>query len=101
MVFEFKNNDTAYLKWLIENPSGFVLNTRRRGDSNYIVLHKASCHTVNVYPSMNNDAGGFTEKSYIKICANTIDELHVWANANGRENGTFSKICGICYPQGK
>ena len=61
MVFEFNIADKTYLKWLVENPTGFVLNTRKTFDPNYIVLHKASCHTVTTYPNMENNKGGFTE----------------------------------------
>ncbi len=100
MVFEFRNKDTEYLKWLAENPSGFVLNTRKTPDPNYMVLHKATCRTVCAYPNMEDNPGGFTEKSYVKIFAPIVADLREWAKAHGRKNGTFSKECGICKPQG-
>ena len=98
MLFEFKNNEQSYLRWLRKHPLGFVMNTRRSPDPAYTVLHKALCHTVRRYPNMETNPGGFTENAYIKISADSIEELRAWVKSIGRSDGSFSKECEICKP---
>ena len=43
----FAGNDSAYFAWISSHPTGYVLNIRRKDDPTYVVLHKASCRTVN------------------------------------------------------
>lgn len=42
-VIELVRDDRAYLKWLSQHPSGFVLNTQKSKIPNYMVLHRAWC----------------------------------------------------------
>ncbi len=97
MFVIFKNDDDGYLKWLQENQSGFVVNTRERIiDPDYMVLHNASCKQISKYPNMIQNPGGFTERDYIKICSDSINGLSEWVRNNGRLDGSFSKECGNC-----
>lgn len=93
----FDSDDSVYLEWLAAHPTGFVLNTRRRGDPDYIVLHRATCRTIG-HPTALASPGGFTERSYIKLCAESVDELRRWVRATGRPDGSFSNVCGFCQP---
>jgi len=36
-------NDDGYLRWLAQNPDGFVVNSNRVPVSSYLILHRASC----------------------------------------------------------
>ena len=91
----FGNHEKEYLVWLKANPGGFVVNTRRRPDPDYMVLHRATCWTINRYTTMAKP-GGFTERDFIKACSNSLNELRDWVRRNGRSNGSFSKECSIC-----
>jgi hypothetical protein len=93
----FDSDDSVYLAWLTAHPDGFVINTRRRSDPEYIVLHRATCRTIS-RPTAITRPGGFTERSYIKICAGSVEELRRWARGSGRPDGSFSKACGLCRP---
>lgn len=64
-VLEFIDCDEAYFEWLNQYEDGFVLNTRRTKDANYMVLHRATCHSISQYTGRAR-AGGFTERDYIK-----------------------------------
>ncbi len=98
MITEFVGDDAAYLDWLAGHPSGFVLNIRSWCDPSYMVLHRATCRTISV--TVDGAAfGGFTERAYRKICADTIDELHGWTKSHGRPDGSFSKRCKLCRPE--
>lgn len=69
----FSGNDGAYLEWLKANPNGFVVNARTRDDPSYLVLHRATCWTISRAGS--KPGGGFTERAYRKLCADSVEEL--------------------------
>lgn len=92
---DFDGNDAAYHAWLAANPRGYVINTRRTQPPSYMVLHRANC------PRIRRDSdvarkGGFTERSYIKICATEIAILREWVRRHGRTDGSFSNECSSC-----
>jgi hypothetical protein len=86
---EFFHNENGYLNWLRSHPQGFVINTGRSKNTNYMVLHHAWCRQISKY-SKNADPGGFTERDYIKICASDLSSLRDWVRQHGRSDGTFS-----------
>ena len=96
----FDGNDDLYMDWLAANANGFVVNTRRARArrAKYMVLHRARCATISKYTEIGRPEGGFTERGYIKVCAPTVDELRGWVKKHGREDGSFSKECGLCKP---
>lgn len=93
----FSNNDNDYFQWIMKNKWGFVINTTRGCDPNYMILHRADCHTISEYSEMAAP-GGFTEREYIKICSNKLDDLRDWVMQNGRPDRSFSSECQICLP---
>lgn len=93
---EFRNDDMGYFAWITENPNGFVMNVRRVANPDYVVLHRATCHSI------SNDcqaSGAFTTRGYRKICATDLAELKLAARREGRRDGSFSKSCGLCRPK--
>jgi len=95
MLFVMDRDDKQYTRWLRDNPKGYVLNTRREPDPEYMVLHRASCYTIN-RTAINAAPGGFTERAYIKVCSDNIQDLQNWVKKHGRLNGSFSKECSRC-----
>jgi hypothetical protein len=68
-VLRFDNDDAAYLLWLDHNPNGYVINTKRIIGRGTAMLHTARC--THIRAVRNSDvAGGFTQREWIKICAN-------------------------------
>lgn len=63
-----------------------------------MVIHSAKCPKISHYNRMARQ-GGFTERSYIKICATSIEELREWTRQNGRPDGSFSRVCSKCMPK--
>jgi len=94
----FAGNDSAYFAWISSHPTGYVLNIRRQDDLKYVVLHRASCRTVNPARA-GTEPGAFTERSYRKVCSDSIESLRTWARQYGRSDGSFSKCCSICDPE--
>lgn len=92
----FDNNDSAYFEWLDKNTSSFAVNTLRGINSNYFVLHKSKCHHIST--TSRHDKGAYTERDYIKICSDDINELKKWfEHHNTQFNGEF-KECKTCVP---
>jgi hypothetical protein len=89
----FKNEDAPYLEWVHDHPSGFVLNTRRRRDPSYMVLHRAMCPMV-TKPTRVMGKDPFTANAYIKVCAEADADLSAWIKDHGGRS--FSKRCQLC-----
>jgi hypothetical protein len=67
-VREFQNAEQEYLGWLRQHPDGLVVNTERGKPLRYRVLHRASCPLISEYIG-RSEPGGFTERTYIKLCS--------------------------------
>lgn len=87
----FLNDDTGYLAWLAAHDDGFVLNTYAHVAAGYLVLHRASCRTIN----RDLAAGKVWTVQYGKACADSVVDLLAWAaeRTSGTPHG-----CGTCRP---
>ena len=63
-------NDDGYLRWLAQNPDGFVVNSNRVPVSSYLILHRASCNWINISSRINWPTTG-----YIKTCSTDLTAL--------------------------
>jgi hypothetical protein len=97
MVTIFDGNDANYINWIKGHPNAFIINTPRGTPTSYMVLHRASCRLVWQYNNMARP-GGFTERQYIKVCSENLDNLKDWVRKKGRKDGSFSKRCNACNP---
>ena len=104
LIFDGKEGrkDADYHCWLDQHRSGFVVNLERSQTPGNIVLHQANCGTIcAVRPSRGGtpEPGGFTERGYIKLCAETVsgarDALKKHLN---NDLVDFSKRCQKCNP---
>jgi hypothetical protein len=68
----FVDDDPGYLAWIAAHPDGYVLNSERKPTARYLVLHRATCHTM--APRRATDRRTWTI-SYRKTCADTAAEL--------------------------
>ena len=91
---KFTDDDQGYLRWIMENPDGFVVNVGRGERPGYAVLHRASCSSI----LRDRENGAYTERGYKKVVSNDLSELRVYAKSIGRADGSFSKQCGRCQP---
>lgn len=92
---EFKDDDVRYLRWLSENPRGYVLTTSKAKPAHYMALHTAGCRLIKKY-TISQSGDAFTGNGYIKVCAADPRDLLSWITRNGG-NG-FSKECSKCNP---
>ena len=97
MAETFDRSDAAYLKWVRANPTGYVVNAERSPRLSYMVLHRASCPSISSIKAPGR-SGGFTERSYIKICSSNVTDLSTWVRQRGGRSGAFSKRCAKCNP---
>ncbi len=92
----FDGNDNEYLEWMKKNPSYYIVNTHRRKNSDYFVLHKSRCHHISTTASL--EKGAYTERNYIKIGTDDLKELETWFRENNNKfEGEFSE-CKTCNP---
>lgn len=92
----FDNDDNKYLKWMHTNPSYFIVNTPRMKNRNYFMLHKSKCHHVSTTTRI--EKGAYTERDYIKIGSDDLNELKNWFERNNTKfKGDFIE-CKTCKP---
>ena len=91
-VVVFLDDDGRYLEWLRKHPDGFVVNAARRPRADYLILHRANCHTISGTPARGSR---WTTGDYLKACATAEAELRAWARDETKAEPTG---CGSCSP---
>lgn len=81
------DDDSAYLRWVADHPSGYVVNADRNPSAAYLMLHRADCRTITGVPAQ----GSRFTRDYTKVCGSR-GELEAFAAGLG---GSV-KPCGIC-----
>src|SRR5690349_8345330 len=61
----YRDQEAAYRAWLAKHPDGWVLNTNRRPNNRYLILHRTSCHTISQY-RQHEGTEAFTGGRYAK-----------------------------------
>lgn len=89
----FDGNDKAYLDWVGRHPEGYVLTSSRSLYPAHTVIHRADCSLITRLMG-NAEPGGFTERGYIKVYADSIPPLRAWVTAR-RADGV-SRECSRC-----
>jgi len=89
MVRRFERDDLGYVAWLAARPDGYVLNTHIHATSDYVILHRARCRTVN-RPLAADRSWTY---AYGKTCSDAREDLEAWALA---EAGGPAQPCGKC-----
>jgi len=86
---EFRNDDAGYLRWLEENPYGFVLNCYSSPTPGYLKLHKVRCRHLRKGDQANPTI------DYLKVCESTRREIENWTRIRF---GAEPDPCGHCNP---
>lgn len=90
VVTLFSDAEARYLAWLAANPTGWVVNTTRRPDPEYLVLHRATC------ASISTAHANYTTHGYMKVCAQTRADLEAWGRDHVRGQVTCTCHCLGC-----
>jgi hypothetical protein len=85
-MWHFRHDEAGYLRWLADNPNGYVLNVPCNS-SGVLVLHHAWCHWIH-----GDGPTNFTGGQYTKLCASTAEQLRTWAANDTRRLNS----CGTC-----
>ena len=88
---EFRDDDAGYLSWLAAHPDGYVINIRRSYNAIDARVHHADCRTI----SGQNPAGVALTGPYVKVCAEHLADLELWAI---HQLGKPIPRCGTCHP---
>lgn len=89
MVRRFERDDLGYVAWLAAHVDGYVLNTHIHATSDYVILHRARCRTVN-RPLAADRSWTY---AYGKTCSDAREDLEAWALG---EAGGPAQPCGKC-----
>ncbi|GGK80799.1 HNH endonuclease [Rufibacter glacialis] len=92
----FDKDDRDYLSWMNANPAAFVVNTERRGNSRYYVIHRSGCPHIAI--TSGQTYGAFTERNYIKLCSHDPGEIEGWLQQERPNFISITKECKTCAP---
>ncbi len=87
----FLNDDEGYTSWLQVHPHGYVLNTYPHVTSEYLILHRARCRTINRPLA----SGREWTRQYGKSCDDDRAVLEEWALT---QTGSATRPCAQCLP---
>ncbi len=87
----FVDDDEGYRTWVQSHASGFVLNTYRTPQPDYVMLHKTSCGWI----QRPIGRGDNLTYAFIKICSPDRSALEGWSR---QQVGMEAHPCGLCKP---
>ena len=91
-IADFVDDDAWHLAWLNVHPNGYVINTHRAPTSKYVVLHRASCHTIGGVPPPAAITGRRTTANYVHRARASNSRI-------GRScEGSTPTECSACSP---
>jgi hypothetical protein len=85
----FKDDDAGYRRWLADDhgSDSYVLNAARNPKPAYLILHRATCHTISGEPAR----GSQWTHDFIKVCGSGAElESFAWSV------GGTPQRCGHC-----
>lgn len=89
MVESFRSDEAGYLKWIYDNPRGYVVNVDEpHSMSQYPMVHLASHRAIS---SRNRD--NYTKGRYMKFCSVSLEELERWSK---KTYGCLLTRCAQC-----
>lgn len=83
----FRDDDDGFFDWLDQNPEAYFVNTERKPNPNYLVLHQPQC------PHFKGRKGEHWTKDYVKVCSPGRKELEDWAAGTVGGEVTLCKSC--------
>lgn len=83
MKKSFSKDDNGFRQWLVDHPSGYVLN--KSGSQFYI--HRVKCRSIQEYKTRN------PTKESVKVCSDSVDELL----AESTRSGQLTIRCTRCF----
>jgi hypothetical protein len=87
-VVMFKDDDDAFFEWQDAHPEGEFINTERKPNPNYLVLHRSGC------PHFKGSESVHWTKDYVKAASTDRSALEAWArNTVGGE----ITLCRTCF----
>jgi hypothetical protein len=87
-VLMFKDDDEGFFEWQDAHSDGEFINTERKPNPNYLVLHKSGC------PHFKGSESLRWTKDYVKAASDNRAALEAWA----RETvGGDITLCRTCY----
>jgi hypothetical protein len=84
----FFEDDEGFRSWLVLHPTGYTLNCDVPPRAEYLILHRASCGSIN-----GDDFPNSRLTSFLKVCSDSADELDRWAIAKTQARPTRRCRC--------
>jgi hypothetical protein len=86
-VVIFRDDDDGFHSWLDDHSDGFFINTERKPNPNYLVMHRPGCRHFDRSSSLK------WTKDYVKACSDDRDQLEGWAEQSVGGEVTLCRSC--------
>jgi hypothetical protein len=86
-VVMFKDDDDGFFAWQVANPEGQFINTERKPNPNYLVLHNSGCPHFKGADSLQ------WTKDYVKVASADRHALERWARDTIGGEITLCRTC--------
>jgi hypothetical protein len=86
-VVMFKDDDDGFFEWQVANPEGQFINTERKPNPNYLVLHNSGCPHFKGADSLQ------WTKDYVKVASTDNQALERWAHDTVGGQVTLCRTC--------
>lgn len=83
----FKDDDDGFFEWQASHPDGHFINTERKPNPNYLVLHLSGC------PHFKGSDTVHWTKGYVKVCSDSRLTLTDWAAESLGGDVTLCRTC--------
>jgi hypothetical protein len=88
----FRDDDEGYMRWLADNPNGYVLNLQRSLNPSDARVHQARCSAIT---GVNPRRGPWTG-AYIKLCSPVVEAID---RLSAEQFGSPIARCHRCHPR--
>lgn len=75
----FHDDDAGYVRWVAENPAGYILNIQRGLSAGDARVHTAACRHVTRAIEASASGNRRLTITYIKVCSSYATELDEWS----------------------
>jgi len=83
----FKDDDEGFFEWQDAHADGEFINTERKPNPNYLVLHKSGC------PHFKGSESVHWTKDYVKAASDDRVALETWAHETVGGEITLCRTC--------
>lgn len=90
-VKEFRDNEEGYLRWVLANPNGYILNVAYQCSMRQYPMVHSCRHKLLSSPTRTNYTTKIKNKGYYKVCSLSLDALETWSRSACKKSPIYCR----------